>query len=66
MPAVPEHRDGVSDQIKLLEPMSDKDDRRSLVAQAAYDPEQLFDLRRGERGRRLVEDQKTKGSSENS
>ena len=64
MPAVSQHRDRVGYQIELLKPMGDEDNRRSLVAQTAYDPEQFLDFRRGKGRSRLVEDQKAEVGGE--
>ncbi len=54
---VAHHRHPVRDDLELLEAMRDVDDPVAALAQDPGDPEQLVDLRLGERRRRLVHDQ---------
>ena len=52
--SVAQHRDAAGDLEHLREAMADEDDRDPLRAKRADDVEELFRLRLGERGSRLV------------
>ena len=59
MSAVPEDRDHVGEAADFLQPMADVDDRHAAIPKLADGGEEIVDLVRGERCRRLIHDQQT-------
>ena len=64
MPPVAQDRDRVGDERQFLEPVRDKQDRGSTLAQVARDAEELLGLCRGQRRGRFIEDQELRVSGE--
>jgi hypothetical protein len=63
-PAVAQHADAVGQRLDLREPVRHVEDRRAARAQPADEGQQALGLGRGQRARRLVEDQRARAGAD--